>query len=42
MLLCLLLTLLVIAWVLYINSNDRRRFEKELVEDLADDLEAHG
>ncbi|MFC5461474.1 hypothetical protein [Massilia niabensis] len=36
-LICSILALLLLGWVLYINSNDRKTFEKELEEDLADD-----
>ena len=38
-LMCSILLLAVIAWVLSVNSLDRRSFEKELVEELADDAE---
>ena len=34
-----ILALLALGWVLYTNSNDRKTFEKELEEDLADDTE---
>jgi Flp pilus assembly protein TadB len=34
-----LLALLLIAWVLHINANDRKQFEKELEEELAGDSE---
>lgn len=37
MLLCSVILLLVMGWVLRINSIDRKIFERELVEDLADD-----
>lgn len=40
-LMCSILMLAVIGWVLYVNSVDRRSFEKELVEELADDVERH-
>ena len=34
-----LLALLAVGWVLRVNSADRKRFEKELEQDLADDAE---
>lgn len=35
--LCSILALLLVGWVLYTNANDRKTFEKQLEEDLADD-----
>ena len=36
MMMCSILTLLALGWVLCINSNDRKMFERELEEDLND------
>ena len=36
MMMCSILTLLALGWVLCINSNDRKIFERELEEDLKD------
>ncbi|MFC0252201.1 hypothetical protein [Massilia consociata] len=36
MLMCSILLLLVVGWVLYVNANDRKTFEKELREYLED------
>lgn len=36
------LGLAVVAWVLVTNARDRKRFEKELEEDLADDTDPRG
>jgi hypothetical protein len=33
------LALLLVAWVLYINANDRKKFERELEEELSADPE---
>ena len=38
--LCALLALVLVGWVLYTNANDRKTFEKQLEEDLADDADA--
>lgn len=37
---CSILVLAAIGWVLRTNANDRKIFEKELEEDLADDPDA--
>ncbi|WP_156648724.1 hypothetical protein [Massilia sp. Leaf139] len=34
-----ILALAVLVWVLVTNARDRKRFEKELEEDLADDTD---
>lgn len=36
---CSILVLAAIGWVLRVNANDRKNFEKELDDTLADDLE---
>lgn len=36
-LMCSLIALLLLGWVLLTNAKDRKTFEKELEEDLADD-----
>ena len=36
-LICSILALVLVGWVLYTNANDRKTFEKQLEEDLADD-----
>lgn len=37
--LCAMLMLGVLGWMLRINSLDRKRFEKELEEEFADELD---
>ena len=34
---CSILACLLVGWVLHTNANDRKTFEKQLEEDLADD-----
>ena len=34
------LAVLGLGWILYINANDRRKFERQLKQYLADDTEA--
>ncbi|WP_305824774.1 hypothetical protein [Massilia brevitalea] len=34
------LAVLGLGWILYINANDRRKFERQLEQYLADDTEA--
>jgi hypothetical protein len=34
-----ILSFLVLGWVLHTNRNDRKTFEKELADELADDAE---
>lgn len=38
--LLLVLAVLGLGWVLYVNANDRRKFERQLEQYLADDTEA--
>lgn len=40
MLVCSTLMLSALGWVLYVNSVDRKIFEKELAEDLQDDSDS--
>jgi len=35
-----ILAVLGLGWVLYVNANDRRKFERQLEQYLADDTEA--
>lgn len=38
---CSILAVVIAAWVLYTNSNDRKTFEKELQEELTNDTDDH-
>lgn len=36
---CSILALAAIGWVLHVNANDRKAFEKELEEEFADECD---
>lgn len=39
---CSILAVVIVGWVLLTNAKDRKTFEKELEEDLADDCDDRG
>ena len=41
-LMCSFLAVVLVGWVLFTNARDRKSFEKELEEDIADDRDDRG